>query len=350
MDDDILIIGYRVINQAFEVVQYTIIPTIMFLLLFAAVLDMRKKYPHEIYAIWYIFFLFFLIFLALYLYAESEHQQITEILGPSYVGTLKAIQKTLTTVEDELLLVGAIVYLGIAPQLLTYVISGLSGAATAPIYIRQIGLVAVWSIIKFLAGLGGILLAQPAAKWWLKQPVPIGEVDSGLAAIAIAFALAAMQHKFFDNAFEVNLMPGLRMGFQVPFLMKIHEYFTRHRPPPAKSVTIDRAKDAAILAATAAGTVAVAVMRDPAADIATIASRVVKGVAAIEEETRAEAEAAREAAVAAKAAQLVAREEEWKIPAVLFSLHFRGAIVTWVNKRRKKRKGGTASGGTLKVS
>src|SRR5436190_3491385 len=77
-------------------------------------------------------------------------------------------------------------------------LSGLSGAATAPIYIRQIGLVAVWSIIKFLAGLGGILLAQPAAKLWWEQSVPI--------------MIAIFQHRYFDldRSLELNLAPGLR--------------------------------------------------------------------------------------------------------------------------------------------
>jgi hypothetical protein len=85
-----------------------------------------------------------------------KDQKITAILGPPFVKTLEFIYKTLTEIDGELLLVGTIVYLGTAPQLFTYLLSGISGSATAPIYIRQIGLVAVWSLIKFLAGLGGI--------------------------------------------------------------------------------------------------------------------------------------------------------------------------------------------------
>ena len=108
-----------------KIVTYVVTPTIMLLLLCAAVLQLRKEHPHEIYAIWYIFFLFFLIFFALYLYAEAHQQKITQILGPSFESALKAVYTTLTELDDELLLVGAVLYLGIAPQLLTYLFSGL---------------------------------------------------------------------------------------------------------------------------------------------------------------------------------------------------------------------------------
>jgi hypothetical protein len=166
-----------------------------------------------------------------------------------------------------------------------------------------------------------IYIAQPAAQLWWEQPVAIGAVDEGLIFIALAFMIAATQHRYFNNAFEVTILPGLRVGLQVPWLIKI-ECFTRHRPPPAKKATIDRAKDAAILAGAAAGTVAVAVMRDPDAAIDTIAFRVIKGVTAIEEATRAQAkaDAAAKAAFAAIAAQLAAAREEWVLSAQPFFL------------------------------
>jgi hypothetical protein len=296
--------------------------SLILVILFVANSEMRKNYPHEIYVIWYIFSLFFLIFFALYVVAEKKGQRITEVLGPSFVETLQAIHDTLTNVQDELLLVGTIVYLGIAPQLLTYVLSGLSGSATAPIYVRQIGLVAVWSVIKFLAGLGGILLAQPATKLAMGASVPPGDFLQGMVAVGFAFAIAVIQHAYFDRGFEIPIGFGLRVGFHVPWLIKIHEWLTRHRPAALEhDVKVDVLKDAAIVAATAAATAAVTVLRDPAADIVTIAPRVVKGVVAIEEATRAEARAAAEAKLANEI------EHEWVLRVFIASLHFRGPLV-----------------------
>ncbi|MGY4257685.1 hypothetical protein ACVI1L_004753 [Bradyrhizobium sp. USDA 4516] len=296
--------------------------SVILAMLFVTNSGMRRNYPHEIYAIWYIFSLFFLIFFALYVVAEKKGQRVTEVLGPSFVETLQAIHGMLTNVQDELLLVGTIVYLGVAPQLLTYVLSGLSGSATAPIYVRQIGLVAVWSVIKFLAGLGGILLAQPAAKLAMGASVPPGDFSQGTLAVLFAFAIAITQHAYFDRGFEIPIGLGLRVGFQAPWLVKIHAWLTRHRPAALEDdVKLDVVKDAAVVAAIAAATAAVTVLRDPAADMVTIAPRVIQGVVAIEEATRAEARAAAEANPANEI------EHEWVLPVFVASVHFRGPLV-----------------------
>jgi hypothetical protein len=332
MDDiEFNALTFRAINQLLDIVFLYIVPVFMILLLSASIFEMRKKYPHEIYAIWYIFFLFFLIFFALYYAAALKHQEITELMGPSFVSALEGVIKTLTTVQDELIFVGAIVYLGIVPQLLTYVFSGIAGAATAPLYIKQIGLAAVWSIIKFLAGLGGIFLSHPVAQLWWHQAISPEEIAKGSTAIALAFGIAAVQHRFFDNGFEIGLIPGLRVGVQAPWLKHIHHCFTRHRPPVVNEGTVDTRKDAAILAATVAGTVAVAALRDPAADVPTVASRAIQSFVAIEEETRAKTEV--ETVVVQQDVQ-----KEWVLSFWLFSLHFRGPIVAWIDKSKNKKE------------
>src|SRR5437016_4716816 len=97
--------------------------------LYAQVLALRQHHSQEIYAIWYVFSLFGLIFLALHVAAEREGKEVTDILGPSWSTTLKVVYRSLTEFTDELLLVGAFVYLAIGPQLLTYFLAGLSGSA-----------------------------------------------------------------------------------------------------------------------------------------------------------------------------------------------------------------------------
>jgi hypothetical protein len=114
-----------------------------------------------------------LLFFCLYFFAEEADQEVTDVLGPSLAGNLKVIYNYLTNVSDEFQLVAAVVYLAIGPQLLAYFLSGLSGSATPPMFVRQIGTIAIWSLIKFMAALGGILLAHPVAKLSLgKQALP----------------------------------------------------------------------------------------------------------------------------------------------------------------------------------
>ena len=125
----------------------------------AFIFELRRRHSSGVYAIWYIFSFFLLLFFALYYYAERERTELTHLLGPSWVSTLEFVHHMLTDVEGEVQLVVAVLYLAVAPQLLTYLLSGISGSATPPVFVRQTASIAVWSVIKFLAGLGGILLA-----------------------------------------------------------------------------------------------------------------------------------------------------------------------------------------------
>lgn len=299
--------------------QYIVLGVLL-LFLGAAIFELRRDYPHEIYGIWYIFFLFFLLFGALYFIAEKENTEVVEALGPSFVAALSAVHHMLTDLQGELLLVAAIVYVGILPQLLTYLFSGLSGSASAPIFVRQIGLIAIWSLIKFMAGLGGILLAQWVAKLYWDKPAPLTELNKAVVFVAFAFATAATQHRYFDRPLEIGLAPGLRVGLDVPLFTEVHRLFTRHRETEVVSTTYDVAKDAAIIAATATAQVAVMMARDPSKDAVEIASRVVATVAAIEAATR----EANESAAQKKVAE---REISWRFKHV--TVRVRGKTLLW---------------------
>jgi hypothetical protein len=200
-------------------------------LLFAlvdSILRLRRQFPHDIYAIWYVFSFFFLLFFSLYLFAEKDGKAVTDVLGPSLAPTLNAAYGYLTKVDDELWLVGAIVYLGIFPQLLTYLLGGLSGSATAPKFVRQISMVAVWSLIKFMAGLAGILLSDPFAKLCLGGQSLPKDVLQGIIFITAAFFLARLHRQYFDREFVLPITLGLHIQIRAPILARIHKYLTRH--------------------------------------------------------------------------------------------------------------------------
>jgi hypothetical protein len=218
--------------------------TVFLFLMIGSVSNLRRHNSLEIFAIWYVFSLLLLIFLALYFFAEKSSQEITDLLGPSYTGILKLIYNSLTNVSAELLLVSAFVYIGIIPQLLTYLLSGLSGSASQPRFVRQIGIAAIWMLIKFMAALSGILLARPLADLLLGKTVPISGLVQGLGFISAAFTLAFFHHNFFDEDEELEyvVLPGFRINAParlgpggmliLRYTLKIHDLFTRNRQKP----------------------------------------------------------------------------------------------------------------------
>jgi hypothetical protein len=94
----------------------------------------------------------------------SDYELIlTDICGAYHVACERAL-KTLTDPWDEVILLAFMLALIIAPQLISYVISGMFGCATAPLFVSQSTKIAIWSLVKFLVGLGAILASRPFAK------------------------------------------------------------------------------------------------------------------------------------------------------------------------------------------
>jgi hypothetical protein len=206
----------------------------------AQVYELSQDHPGEVYGIWYFFSLLFLIFVALYILAEWLcKKEVTEVLGEFLAPAFKWVYDALTNFQGELILVAAFVYVAIAPQVLTYLLSGFSGAASLPQFIQTIRWLAIWSVIKFMAGLAGILLADALAKLFLGKPVSSYDFFHAAFFIAGAFYLAVLHHKFeLDwEKWELPVTPGLRIRVRLvhmPRLVKIHEFFTRHTEEPRK--------------------------------------------------------------------------------------------------------------------
>jgi hypothetical protein len=214
------------------------IAAVIFILTFlsGAIYEMRLRHSAEIFAIWYVFWFFILTFGALYFIAESQSKEVTDVLGTSFSGTLKWFLDAFTDLGGEMKLVGAFIYLGIVPQLFTYVFSGFSGSASAPHFVRQITAVAIWSVIKFMAGLGGITLAHWSTQAWVGKPVNLDELMKALAFLTIAFAMAGVYSRYSLHGLELDMAPGLSIRFYSPaflrdFLQWLHRKFTRNVRP-----------------------------------------------------------------------------------------------------------------------
>jgi len=228
-----------------------------------------QRHSRELYLLWYIFSFFFLLFLALNLAARWTDQELNDFLGK-----FALVYGWLTNGKDELLFAAGIIYLGIGPQLLTYLLSGLFGSASSPIFVRQIETTAILSLVKFLMALSGIRLAAAFASLSFGEAASTNDLAFGLLALGSAFLLAGFHFCGFgwflsifvlirktcaaysiwilrwlfklilpsrvrhhsDSILHSNSAPAirngrLRRGRIVTRLRSIHRFFTRHSEP-----------------------------------------------------------------------------------------------------------------------
>ena len=191
-----------------EIVVLLIFMAIFIVLLTGSVWGLSRDHPTEVFTIWYAFSLLFVIFFALYLIADTTKRDVTEIFGPTYTELFKTIFDEMTNLSAEIKLVAVGVYVSVLPQLLAYFLSGFSGSAKAPKYVDWIGKIAIWSIIKFLAALSGIVFASYSVEYLFFTPLSnIQDLKNSLIFVVISFVLANLQHDYFDGKFVLKLIP-----------------------------------------------------------------------------------------------------------------------------------------------
>ena len=191
----------------------------------------RLKKHEEASIIWYINTFFFLLFWGAGVFANHHGQSLFQLCG-SYEQSCKIISSYLTNVEDEILLLFSVTALAIAPQLLTYFLTGLFGIAAAPKLIIQIQSIAMWSWIKFAAGMGGIVAAKPMADLVSGKPANMGDIAGAFAMTNYSFASACV-----FTYWKTETLPWLQNAFSRAeddmdpltwCLFKVQRFFTRH--------------------------------------------------------------------------------------------------------------------------
>ncbi|MDF0584741.1 hypothetical protein [Bradyrhizobium yuanmingense] len=217
-DDVVTFIGAAVIIICFA------------LLLAVALAVLRKTHAAEIYLIWYIHSFFFIVFTALHFYSYDKHFFVYQVCG-SYEESCKSIYDYLTNTRGEIELVVILTSLAILPQLLAYLLSGLSGTGTAPRFINQTQTIAIWSLVKFFAGLGGILAGEFLGRviwhsmYWTPAPAPtIPDFIPPFFVTTIAFVIAAT-HVYFSETFPKWRDAHSRLFS--PF-STLHQFLTRY--------------------------------------------------------------------------------------------------------------------------
>lgn len=217
-----------------DIVAYLVL-VVDLLVIYGTIFVIRRRHPGEVYAIWYACSFFFIFFFGLSLIARVNNVSIEDVCG-THKDACRAVFETFTDIGGEAAFLGTIVTLALGPQLLTYLISGLFGTASAPRFVHPIQAIAVWGVIKFLAGLGGIIMAEsivlPLAESTEEHPhFGFGVLfSSGATCVAAAFMIAAVYtivtDAFAGLAFKQDGFPGA--------IRAIHKWCTRYVPetPP----------------------------------------------------------------------------------------------------------------------
>lgn len=182
------------------------------------------------YVIWYIFSLFFLVFWGLEIIAIQIGGGIANLCA-TRADTCALVYESLIDPKGELALLGVGLTLILGPQLMTYTFSAPFGCASTPLFVSQATKIAMWSLIKFLAGAGAILLAEPFAKLALSRPVQLGEFVTGFSVLCggflygLIFSIVESLLAFFRRSlFKEENRRLLRA------LVKARQWFRRNRP------------------------------------------------------------------------------------------------------------------------
>jgi hypothetical protein len=190
----------------------------------------------EINVVWYTFSLVFVIFWCLNLAAawgfielpRETHAGLVDLEPWTRPYFYMKAKDYLTDIKAELALIAAVIIIAILPQLMTYVVSGLSGCASTPRFVLQFEKIAIWSLIKFLAALGGFVTADALdASYFLGKPFKDSTLSRtellalGWGHLALAFGIAFLQIVFLIYVQRIKT---------ISWLNGLHRWFTRNVP------------------------------------------------------------------------------------------------------------------------
>jgi hypothetical protein len=112
--------------------------------------------------------------------------------------------------RDEAFLIASIYIAVLLPQCMSYLVSGMFGCANRLILVEWITAAMSWLVIKFLAVLGGILMAQAMAALYAKplllpSVLPLKLLES-LMMISLSFIIAGIFYFTYEYRFKRMLV------------------------------------------------------------------------------------------------------------------------------------------------
>jgi hypothetical protein len=149
--------------------------------------QLSRRNQSDIRIVWYFFSLSAVISLLLTSWARNAEVVDTEGEFHGRAGeVLSFLLQSSLDINASLLLCAVIVVIVVAPQILSYLFSGLSGCASAPLFVQSTLSFFVWGLVKTLSVAAGVIVVVPTYAWIN------GWKDWSLSKTAGTFLLAEM--------------------------------------------------------------------------------------------------------------------------------------------------------------
>jgi hypothetical protein len=147
----------------------------MFGAIWNSIKSVRQEHAGHVHTIWYIFSLAFCITLIFYSslptfsyndaeLSVSDSEDVITQLGRNFIDIS-------TDLYGEIYLIGGLIIIVVIPQIMSFVISGIFGCASRPVFVERITNIATLSFIKFLSVFAGIEAATALFFFVHRSPV-----------------------------------------------------------------------------------------------------------------------------------------------------------------------------------
>jgi hypothetical protein len=190
-------------------------------LLSLSILSIRDEHPAHVYTLWYMFSLIFCICYILFLCFPGL---ITGFTTDGSVNIIEKYSRIMIKISEDVLgeiyLILTILIILIFPQLMSFLISGLSGCAGRPILVSKISELATLSIIKFFCVLAGIHAAIALSTW------AVDRANNGLISlvmITVSFTVLSCHYQLRAIRQDIIAHPALKR------LERSIKYMSRYR-------------------------------------------------------------------------------------------------------------------------
>jgi hypothetical protein len=226
-----IIISLLCLILALEIVSTTIYPSLSarFLIPISAILLsvilLRQDHPGHVHTLWYLFFLITYCGIGIYYYLDSATGE-----GLLKTALTRALEMSSDT-RNEVILLSTVVGAVVIPQILSFLISGLSGCGTPPILVLRSTQMAILSLIKFFCVFSALEMSaflfqiyQYYANFVEDITKTVSHASYSVWLLAVSFLLSVcyyesrkLFHKMGANIFETK------------FLRRVTAYMTRYK-------------------------------------------------------------------------------------------------------------------------
>jgi hypothetical protein len=173
--------------------------------LIVATLYLRRRHPGHVFTIWYAFWLMLTLFSGLFYYVWENPDKIPNSIlsGNAPLGRIIVwFQTTAMDFPEEGYLIASVYGAVLLPQIMSYLVSGIFGCANRLILVEWITAAMTWLLIKFLAVLSGILMAQAIAALYASPTLHLADLPRKLLQSAMMISLSFIIAGIFYSTYE----------------------------------------------------------------------------------------------------------------------------------------------------